>query len=64
MWVELDEECRMGACILAGCDYVASVRGISIKKAIKMMNNQPDIMQVLVRLRNDKVLGERVPPYY
>ena len=30
---------RLSVCVLAGCDYVASIKGVGIKKAIKMVDN-------------------------
>ena len=64
MWSEFDEESRIGACVLAGCDYVRSVRGVGLKKAIKMIKSEPHIPHLLSKLRNDKTFGERVPPHY
>lgn len=34
---------KIATCVLAGCDYLSSIRGIGIKKAIKMVDNESDI---------------------
>lgn len=48
---------RISVCVLAGCDYLSSVKGIGIKKAIKMVDNEPDISELLRKLAGDKVFG-------
>jgi exonuclease-1 len=55
---------RIGVCVLAGCDYVGSIKGVGIKKAIKMMDNDKDIMEILRKFKIDRIYGDRVPDNY
>lgn len=49
---------------MAGCDYVSSIRGIGIKKAINLIQKQNDIIKVIENLNEDKLFAERVPKDY
>lgn len=40
---QMEKQERIAACVLAGCDYLRSIKGIGIKKAIKMVDNESDI---------------------
>jgi len=35
--MQFDNDSKISACVLAGCDYVESVKGIGLKKAIKLI---------------------------
>jgi exonuclease-1 len=54
----LSHEHFQQACILAGCDYLSSVRGIGIKRAMQLMVIHRDWRRAL------DSLGDRVPPSY
>lgn len=46
-FLNLDYETRISACVLAGCDYVPSIKGIGIKKSIRMVQNEPNIVKLI-----------------
>lgn len=50
-FLNLDPDSRILACILAGCDYVPSIKGIGIKKAIKLVANEPEPEKLLFKLK-------------
>lgn len=36
-FLSFDQDTKLITCVLAGCDYVNSIKGIGIKKAIKLV---------------------------
>ena len=52
-------------CILGGgCDYLASIKGVGFKTAIKLMLKLKDGKRVIRHLRQNKPKGVSVPPEY
>jgi len=49
--LNLDPDSRILTCILAGCDYVPSIKGIGIKKAIKLVTNEPEPKKLVLKLK-------------
>lgn len=40
-------------CILSGCDYLESIKGIGFKKALKLVKeNKGDIKQIIEKIKN------------
>ena len=46
-FLKLSREERMIACVLAGCDYLPSIKGIGLRKAMKYMEDEKDIFGVV-----------------
>jgi 5'-3' exonuclease len=39
MFKDFDKEMLLLACIFSGCDYIKSIKGISFKKAVKLIDD-------------------------
>ena len=42
-FIKMSWEQRIASCVLAGCDYVNSIKGIGIKRAISLIQNNRTI---------------------
>ena len=60
----LSEENFMYACILAGCDYLPSVKGMGLKTAVKFFERFVKIDSVMKRLPYEKQFMGKVPDTY
>jgi 5''-3'' exonuclease (including N-terminal domain of PolI) len=60
----LSEENFTYVCILAGCDYLPSVKGMGIKKAINFFERFGNIDSVIRRLRIESKFMGKVPDEY
>ena len=60
----LSEENFTNACILAGCDYLPSVKGMGIKKAVSFFGRFKDIGAILRRLPYEQAFMGKVPEKY
>ena len=48
---KFDLDMLLKTCILNGCDYLESIKGIGFKKAVKLVKeHQGDVMQILNQL--------------
>ena len=52
---------KIEAAILAGSDYNKSVKGIGIRRAIKLLTTQANMQNVINKLRNKKTYKDRIP---
>ena len=52
------------ACVLSGCDYIKSIKGLGLKVAIKLLNEHKTIEHVIEALRLNKTFTEKVPEGY
>ena len=57
-------EQRIYCCIMAGCDYINSVRGIGIKKSINYLDKYSKIDSVIARFKVEKTFRGNVPDDY
>ncbi|CAD8208546.1 unnamed protein product [Paramecium pentaurelia] len=51
-------------CIMSGCDYVPSIRGMGIRKAIDFMSKYNDISNVISKLKKVKQFIGKIPEEY
>ena len=51
-------------CILSGCDYLPSIRGVGLKKAYKLLKLHDDVFSVLEAMRTDKKKKWPIPDGY
>lgn len=63
-FLSFDQDTKLITCVLAGCDYVNSIKGIGIKKAIKLVQNESDFLKLLQNLRNDKLYADKIATDY
>ena len=52
-----DQEMLLTACILSGCDYLDSIKGIGFKKAVKLVDeagNDNTYMEAMTCLKEEK----------
>lgn len=50
----MDNDSFLLVCILAGCDYISSIKGIGFKKAWNLISSEKTIKKVLAKLENDR----------
>ena len=60
-FLAFDELGRIDAAILAGSDYNHSVKGIGIKRAIKLLTTQATMNNVINKLKFKKTYMGRIP---
>ncbi len=60
-FLAFDELGRIDAGILAGSDYNQSVKGIGIKRAIKLLTTQVTMKNVINKLKHKKTYMARIP---
>jgi exonuclease-1 len=60
-FLAFDELSRIDAAILAGSDYNQSVKGIGIKRAIKLLTTQVTMKNVINKLKYKKTYMSRIP---
>lgn len=60
-FLAFDELSRIDAGILAGSDYNQSVKGIGIKRAIKLLTTQVTMKNVINKLKHKKTYMARIP---
>ena len=60
-FLAFDELSRIDAAILAGSDYNHSVKGIGIKRAIKLLTTQVTMENVINKLKYKKTYMARIP---
>jgi len=53
-FLAFDELTRIDAAVLAGSDYNDSVKGIGIKRAVKLLSNQATMHNVINKLKTKK----------
>ena len=41
----------MMVCVMAGCDYLPSIKGIGLKKAIRFVEDGKDIYKIVEKLK-------------
>jgi len=63
-FLAFDELSRIDAAILAGSDYNQSVKGIGIKRAIKLLTTQVTMKNVINKLKFKKTYMSRIPEDY
>ncbi len=63
-FLAFDELSRIDAAILAGSDYNQSVKGIGIKRAIKLLTTQVTMKNVINKLKYKKTYMSRIPEDY
>ncbi|CAD8179648.1 unnamed protein product [Paramecium octaurelia] len=51
-------------CIMSGCDYVPSIRGMGIRKAIDFMSKYDDISNTISKLKKVKQFNGKIPEEY
>lgn len=49
---------------MSGCDYVPSVRGVGIKKAINLLNKYENLSRTIHKMRKNKLFADKVPKEY
>jgi len=59
---DLDKEMFLWMCILSGCDYLPSVKGVGLKKAYTLVRRHRDLGRLIRALRFE--MGTAVPPTY
>ena len=62
---DFDKEMLLIACILSGCDYLESIKGIGFKKAVKMVDDagkDDTFLEAMTIIRSDKKI--EVPSKY
>lgn len=57
-------ENTIAACILSGCDYLPSIKGIGIKKAVDFLERCGKLESVVMRLKFEKTFMGRIPELY
>lgn len=57
-------ENTIAACILSGCDYLPSIKGIGIKKAVDFLDRCGKLEAVVMRLKFEKTFMGRIPEFY
>jgi 5'-3' exonuclease len=60
-FLAFDELSRIDAAILAGSDYNQSVKGIGIKRSIKLLTTQVTMKNVINKLKYKKTYMARIP---
>jgi exonuclease-1 len=60
-FLAFDELSRIDSAILAGSDYNQSVKGIGIKRAIKLLTTQVTMKNVINKLKYKKTYMSRIP---
>lgn len=60
-FLAFDQLSRIDAAILAGSDYNQSVKGIGIKRAIKLLTTQVTMKNVINKLKYKKTYMSRIP---
>ena len=63
-FIAFDDLTRIDAAVLAGSDYNASVKGIGIKRGIKLLSKQVTMNNVINKLKYKKVYANRIPEDY
>lgn len=54
----------MDACIMSGCDYLPSIKGIGIKKAVDLLHKQGNLHYAVSKIKSDSKLQHLVPKEY
>ncbi len=60
-FIDFDKLGRIDAAVLAGSDYNASIKGIGIKRSIKLLSKQLTMNNVINKLKCEKVYASKVP---
>lgn len=49
---------------MSGCDYVPSVRGVGIKKAINLLNKYENLSRTISKMKKIKLYADKIPNEY
>ena len=52
------------ACVMAGCDYIPSIKGIGLKKAIRYLEQHSNIREIVDKMSQEAAFKDKIPLNY
>ena len=63
-FLSFSEEKQIMACVMAGCDYIPSIKGIGLKKAIKYFEHFDNITDIVGKMCQEAAFKDKIPQDY
>lgn len=64
VFFSLDVNQIVDVCIMSGCDYLPSIKGIGIRKAVEYMNQLSNVHNIIHKLKKNKSYSDKIPEDY